>query len=47
MDDDPIDRQALREAGLDADDPQVWAGQRWIQDLLICHGIWLMNWDDQ
>ena len=41
MDEDQvIDRQALIDAGLDADDPEVWAAQRRVRDLLVCIGIW-------
>lgn len=36
---DSVDRQALIDAGLDPDDPQVWAVQQRISDLLVCHGI--------
>ncbi|MFI6225298.1 hypothetical protein ACIBEH_32465 [Nocardia salmonicida] len=36
---DSVDRQALIDADLDPDDPQVWAVQQQISDLLVCHGI--------
>lgn len=36
---DSVDRQALLDAGLDPDDPQVWAVQRRISDLLVCYGM--------
>lgn len=36
---EPVDRQALLDAGLDPDDPQVWATQRRISDLLVCLAI--------
>ncbi|MEU3010084.1 hypothetical protein [Nocardia asteroides] len=36
---DSVDRQSLIDAGLDPDDPQVWAVQRRISDLLVCYGI--------
>ncbi|MFD3430707.1 hypothetical protein [Nocardia fluminea] len=36
---DSVDRQALIDAGLDPDDPQVWVVQRRISDLLVCYGI--------
>jgi len=36
---DSVDRQALLDAGLDPDDPHVWAVQRRISDLLVCYGI--------
>ncbi|WP_063054747.1 hypothetical protein [Nocardia salmonicida] len=35
-----IDAQALIDAGLDTTDPQVWADQYRISDLLVCLGIW-------
>lgn len=41
--DDSIDRQALIDADLDPDDPEVWASQRRVQELLICHGLWLKS----
>ncbi|MGW5439226.1 hypothetical protein [Nocardia asteroides] len=34
-----VDRQALLDAGLDPDDPQTWATQQRISDLLVCYGI--------
>lgn len=37
---DSVDRDALIDAGLDPDDPQVWADQQWVSDLLVCIGIW-------
>ncbi|MEV6661552.1 hypothetical protein [Nocardia fluminea] len=36
---DSVDRQALIDAGLDPDDPQVWVVQQRISDLLVCYGI--------
>ncbi|MGW5920726.1 hypothetical protein ACWFPY_17205 [Nocardia fluminea] len=36
---DSVDRDALIDAGLDPDDPQVWADQQWVSDLLVCYGI--------
>ncbi|MFE7720787.1 hypothetical protein ACFU44_17285 [Nocardia rhizosphaerihabitans] len=36
---DSVDRQALLDADLDPDDPQTWAVQRRISDLLVCYGI--------
>ncbi|WP_188831189.1 hypothetical protein [Nocardia camponoti] len=36
---DSVDRQALLDAGLDPDDPQVWAVQQRISDLLVCYGM--------
>ncbi|WP_331758109.1 hypothetical protein OG225_42205 (plasmid) [Nocardia sp. NBC_01377] len=36
---DSIDRQALIDAGLDADDPAVWETQNRVSDLLVCLGI--------
>lgn len=38
-DNESLDRQALIDAGLDPDDPQVWADQRWMQVLLTWHGV--------
>ena len=40
MSDEVIDRQALLDAGLDPDDPEVWAGQYRVRDFLVCVGIW-------
>jgi hypothetical protein len=40
MDGDWIDRQALLDAGLDLDDPQVWAQQRRVRSLLQRRGQW-------
>lgn len=34
-----VDRDALIDAGLDPDDPQVWADQQWVSDLLVRYGI--------
>ncbi|MRH93317.1 hypothetical protein GFY24_38890 [Nocardia sp. SYP-A9097] len=42
---DSIDRQALIDAGLDPDDPEVWEQQQRISDLLRCYGIQLIEWD--
>ncbi|UGT55006.1 hypothetical protein [Nocardia asteroides] len=36
---DSVDRQALLDAELDPDDPQVWVVQQRISDLLVCYGI--------
>lgn len=36
---DSVDRRALLDAGLDPDDPHVWAVQQRISDLLVCYGI--------
>ncbi|WP_216917957.1 hypothetical protein [Nocardia noduli] len=36
---DSVDRQALLDAGLDPDDPQVWAVQREMQVLSTWHGV--------
>ncbi|MBW0275203.1 hypothetical protein ATM97_05425 [Nocardia sp. MH4] len=36
---DSVDRQALLDADLDPDEPQVWVVQQRISDLLVCHGI--------
>ncbi len=36
---DSVDRDALVDAGLDPDDPKVWADQRWVSDLLVCYGL--------
>lgn len=38
-----VDREALIDAGLDPDDPQVWEDQRWVSDILACHGLWLRS----
>jgi hypothetical protein len=35
-----IDAQSLIDAGLDPDDPQVWADQYQVSDLLVCLEIW-------
>ncbi|MGW5312875.1 hypothetical protein ACWEQ0_23705 [Nocardia thailandica] len=35
-----INRETLIDAGLDPDDPAVWATQRRVRDLLLCIGIW-------
>ncbi|CAM3950995.1 hypothetical protein NONI108955_01025 [Nocardia ninae] len=36
--------EALREIGVDPDDPEVQAGQQWVADILKCWGLWLRNW---
>jgi hypothetical protein len=36
---DSVDRQALLDADLDPDDPQVWAVQQRISDLRVCYGL--------
>ncbi|MFJ2665706.1 hypothetical protein ACIO14_15265 [Nocardia fluminea] len=36
---DSVDRDALIDAGLDPDDPKVWADQQWVSDLLVCYGL--------
>lgn len=36
---DSVDRDALTDAGLDPDDPKVWADQQWVSDLLVCYGL--------
>lgn len=36
--DDSIDRQALIDADLDPDDPQIWDHQRWVQEILHACG---------
>ncbi|WP_158675801.1 hypothetical protein [Nocardia stercoris] len=38
IDEDWIDRQALIDADPDPDDPQVWADQRWVRQLLRRYG---------
>ncbi|MEV0769955.1 hypothetical protein [Nocardia salmonicida] len=38
-----VDREALIEGGLDPDDPQVWEDQRWVSDIVACHGLWLRS----
>ncbi|WP_331723116.1 hypothetical protein [Nocardia sp. NBC_00511] len=41
LDDD--ERQALREEGVDPDDPQVVLSQQRVSKLLRCYGIWLRS----
>lgn len=41
--DDGIDREALEDAGLDPEDPEVWKQQYRISDMLRCYEIWLQS----
>ncbi|QIS23689.1 hypothetical protein [Nocardia terpenica] len=39
-----VDREALLDAGLNPDNPQVWADQRYVSDLLGRYGLRFGSW---